>query len=68
VFQGYISGEADPELPRALNDHVEDDEVERNSNMWIAAAYNITAIVGVGVLGLPQAMVFLTWFEPVKLK
>ena len=37
------------------------DGVPRTSNMWTAAAYNIIAIVGVGVLGLPYAMVFLGW-------
>lgn len=39
-----------------------DDGIERTSNKWIAAAYMITAIVGVGVLGVPQAMVYLHWF------
>lgn len=31
-------------------------------NWWFAAAYNITAIVGLGVLALPNAMVFLSWY------
>lgn len=39
----------------------QDHQRERKSNWWIVAAYNITAIIGVGVLALPNAMVYLTW-------
>ncbi|KAH9549764.1 hypothetical protein CY35_10G036700 [Sphagnum magellanicum] len=33
----------------------------RNGNWWSAAFHNVTAVVSAGVLGLPNAMVFLTW-------
>lgn len=59
---GYSNGEADPESTNGIHGHNgDDDDVERTSDMWVASAYSITAIVGVGVLGLPQTMVFLTW-------
>lgn len=44
-----------------LEDDAQDDGKERNSNWWIVASYNVTAIIGVGVLALPNAMVYLTW-------
>ncbi|KAG0601556.1 hypothetical protein M758_11G121300 [Ceratodon purpureus] len=53
VSDGHANGGGDPDETDQL--------VKRKSNMYFAAAYNITAIIGVGVLGLPQAMVFLTW-------
>lgn len=40
-----------------------DNGIETTSTWWLASAYNITAIVGLGVLVLPHAMVFLSWFE-----
>jgi hypothetical protein len=33
----------------------------RNAKWWYAAFHNVTAMVGAGVLGLPYAMVYLTW-------
>ncbi|KAG0557385.1 hypothetical protein KC19_11G125500 [Ceratodon purpureus] len=53
VSDGHANGGGDPDET--------DQRVKRKSNMYFAAAYNITAIIGVGVLGLPQAMVFLEW-------
>ncbi len=34
----------------------------RNAKWWYAAFHNVTAMVGAGVLGLPTAMQFLTWY------
>lgn len=34
---------------------------DRNAKWWYAAFHNVTAMVGAGVLGLPNAMVYLTW-------
>lgn len=35
---------------------------DRTGKWWYAAFHNITAIVGAGVLGLPFAMSYLTWY------
>lgn len=54
-------------VPRAegreeyMHSDLQDDQRERKSNWWIVAAYHVTAIIGVGVLALPNAMVYLTW-------
>jgi amino acid permease len=34
---------------------------DRNAKWWYAAFHNVTAMVGAGVLGLPNAMIYLTW-------
>lgn len=34
---------------------------DRHAKWWYAAFHNVTAMVGAGVLGLPNAMVYLTW-------
>jgi amino acid permease len=34
---------------------------DRTAKWWYSAFHNVTAMVGAGVLGLPSAMVFLTW-------
>eukprot|EP00246_Nothoceros_aenigmaticus_P010382 TRINITY_DN2685_c0_g1_i1.p1 TRINITY_DN2685_c0_g1~~TRINITY_DN2685_c0_g1_i1.p1 ORF type:complete len:527 (+),score=38.12 TRINITY_DN2685_c0_g1_i1:182-1582(+) len=33
----------------------------RDAKWWYSAFHNVTAMVGAGVLGLPHAMVYLTW-------
>lgn len=33
----------------------------RNASWWYATFHNVTAMVGAGVLGLPNAMVYMTW-------
>lgn len=34
---------------------------DRHAKWWYATFHNVTAMVGAGVLGLPNAMVYLTW-------
>lgn len=34
---------------------------DRKAKWWYSAFHNVTAMVGAGVLGLPNAMVYLTW-------
>lgn len=36
----------------------------RNASWWYATFHNVTAMVGAGVLGLPNAMVYMTWCVP----
>lgn len=42
---------------------------DRNAKWWYSTFHNVTAMVGAGVLGLPNAMVYLTWYRkcPVSL-
>lgn len=35
----------------------------RNAKWWYSAFHNVTAMVGAGVLSLPSAMAYLTWWE-----
>lgn len=59
-------------VPRAegreeyMHGELQDIQRERKSNWWIVAAYNVTAIIGVGVLALPNAMVYLTWCDSLE--
>jgi hypothetical protein len=39
----------------------------RNASWWYATFHNVTAMVGAGVLGLPNAMVYMTWLVPLVL-
>lgn len=39
----------------------------RNASWWYATFHNVTAMVGAGVLGLPNAMVYMTWSVPLVL-
>ena len=34
---------------------------ERTAKWWYSTFHNVTAMVGAGVLGLPNAIVYLTW-------
>ena len=34
---------------------------DRHAKWWYSAFHNVTAMVGAGVLGLPEAMTFMTW-------
>jgi hypothetical protein len=36
---------------------------DRKAKWWYSTFHNVTAMVGAGVLGLPNAMVFLTWYD-----
>jgi hypothetical protein len=39
-----------------------------NARWWYSAFHNVTAMVGAGVLSLPSAMAYLTWYKlPCKL-
>ena len=38
----------------------------RNASWWYATFHNVTAMVGAGVLGLPNAMVYMTWSVPLS--
>ncbi|KAH9562581.1 hypothetical protein CY35_05G079100 [Sphagnum magellanicum] len=58
-FQAYVE-----EIEHAKPVNVEDwlpVTGSRNAKWWYAAFHNVTAMVGAGVLGLPYAMVYLTW-------
>jgi len=34
---------------------------DRHAKWWYSTFHNVTAMVGAGVLGLPNAMAYLTW-------